>query len=828
MNCTVPFDEIRPDDLNRVGGKGLSLGLLAAAGLPVPVGFCITSETYLSAVGAAGETPPLCDQDRTEIFGAYERLGRPIVAVRSSATVEDGAQASFAGQQETILGVEGEAALIAAVERCWASLNSAGAVAYRREQNVDEAAVAMAVVVQRLVHAEVAGVLFTRDPLDTTGATMLVEAAWGLGEAVVSGRVHPDRFHVNRQTGALLDQRVATKREQMTASGWQLIEESRQSQPCLTADKLRELVELGQRIEAFFGEPRDVEWAWDGRQFWILQARPITTAGAFEREQIRREEIATLRKKAAPSGTVWSRYNLAEILPKPTPMTWSIVKHFMSGLGGYGQMYRDLGYDPDALLDDGGFIDLICGQPYVNLSREPKLYFKDFPFSHDFATLKANPERAMYPAPTADRSQMTLSRWVKLPLTGWRMLRAQSTALRERTGCAAKLRSEFFPEMTRRVAADRLLDPQRMANSDLLERLKSWCQYTLVDFARQSLRPAVFAAATIQELEAKGIAKEALDEARPQPDVDLAEACRQLAGGQIGRDEFVRRFGHRGPREMELAEQRWSERPESIQDLIRPSRPTPLPKGERGESVTCNVSGHTDGGEQAGGIVADRPGSFLGSGNDGLLHLACELLAVREEAKHYFMLGYSMIRRYLVLLDERHQLAGGIFLLTSDELPRLIAGERFDDTIRERRRRRQIALSLDVPPVLFSDDLEAIGRPIVPSDATELKGTPISAGVFEGIAVVLEEPVLPEDCPDEFVLVCPSTDPAWVPLFLRAKALVMESGGVLSHGAIVAREFALPAVAGLPRVQHQLATGQRIRVDGNVGVVYVIAEQKTK
>ncbi|MBI5760313.1 MAG: hypothetical protein HZA46_17495 [Planctomycetales bacterium] len=804
MNCTVPFDEVRPDDLNRVGGKGLSLGLLAASGLPIPVGYCITSETYRRSVGVAGETPPLCDQDRAQIIAAYERLGRSVVAVRSSATVEDGAQASFAGQQESILGVEGEAALIVAVERCWASLNSPRAVAYRREQNVDETAVAMAVVVQRLVNAVVAGVLFTRDPLDATGATMLVEAAWGLGEAVVSGRVHPDRFHVDRQTGALLDQNVTTKREQVTASGWEPVEESRQLQPCLTADQLRELVELGLRIEAFFGEPRDVEWAWDGRQFWILQARPITTAGAFEREQVRREEIATLRDKAATNCTVWSRYNLSEILPTPTPMTWSIVKHFMSGRGGYGQMYRDLGYDPDPLLDDEGFIDLICGQPYVNLSREPKLYFRDFPFAHDFATLKANPERAMYPAPTADRSQATLRTWLRLPLTGWRMLRAQTAAMRLRTACAAKLRGELFPEMTRKVAADRLLDSQRMSNSEFLERLNSWCQYTLVDFARQSLRPAVFAAATIQELETIGVAREALDEARPQPEVDLAEACRQLASGQLDRDEFVRRFGHRGPREMELAEPRWSERPESILDKNRPSPPTALPKGESGVRSTAPT------------------------GSDPTLQLACELLAVREEAKHYFMLGYSMIRRYLVALDERHQLAGGIFFLTSDELPRLIAGERFDDTIRERRRRRQIALSLDVPPVLFSDDLDAIGRPIVPSDATELKGTPISAGVFEGIAVVLGEPVLPADCPDEFVLVCPSTDPAWVPLFLRAKALVMESGGVLSHGAIVAREFGLPAVAGLPGVQRQLATGQRIRVDGNVGVVYVLGERRSE
>src|SRR5688572_17599833 len=197
MSDVLPFSRIGPADAHLVGGKGLSLALTAQAGLPVPPGFCVTTVAYRRETGdyrvdlALGQA----------VAEAYRELGGGRVAVRSSATGEDGAVTSFAGQQETILGVEGEEDLKSALERCWRSLHTDRARAYRRQQGVDESELAMAVVVQRLVDAEVAGVLFTRDPLDPTGELMRVEAAWGLGEAVVSGRITPDRFQVERETG---------------------------------------------------------------------------------------------------------------------------------------------------------------------------------------------------------------------------------------------------------------------------------------------------------------------------------------------------------------------------------------------------------------------------------------------------------------------------------------------------------------------------------------------------------------------------------------------------------------------------------------------------
>jgi pyruvate,water dikinase len=205
------------------------------------------------------------------------------------------------------------------------------------------------------------------------------------------------------------------------------------------------------------------------------------------------------------------------------------------------------------------------------------------------------------------------------------------------------------------------------------------------------------------------------------------------------------------------------------------------------------------------------------------VHALHTFLAMRESAKHYLLQGYALIRRVLLEIDRRKRRDGGIFYLTPEELPRLVQGEDFTAVITERRRRRMLALSLEVPNVLFSDDLEAVGRPTTISGADNLQGVPLSAGVAEAPALVLSDPDVANVPAEPYILVCPSTDPAWVPLFVQARGLVMETGGVLSHGAIVAREFGLPAVAGIADVQRRLQTGQRVRVDGATGTVTVLS-----
>jgi phosphohistidine swiveling domain-containing protein len=811
------FEQIGANEAKDVGGKGLSLGLMAQAGLPVPPGFCVTSATHLRLKGKSPSADAVLAGRITE---AYRQLGSGPVAVRSSATAEDGAVASFAGQQETILGVRGEEAVLEAIGRCWESLDSDRAVAYRRQQGIEDADRAMAVVVQQLVPAQVAGVLFTRDPMDAQGKRMLVEASWGLGESVVSGRVTPDRFHVDLETGTVLDRIVHCKATQLTADGSAPVPAEKQNQPCLNDDQLSELADLARRVEAFYGDARDVEWAWSEGRFWLLQARPITTGGAAEREQVRQEEIAALRAKADPRGTVWSRFNLSESLPEPTPMTWSIVRRFMSGKGGFGLLYRDLGFDPHPALDDEGIYDLVCGRPYCNLSREPRMLSRALPYEHSFAALKANPQRALYPTPTPNPARAGWRFWLLFPIHFCRDVAAAVKRNHLSDSFARRFRSEIVPGYLKRLDVESTRRLAEMTDPALLETLETRIRLTLFDFARDSLKPtalAAFSRASLQQSLALRLGPEraltALGEltmgVKPDADADLAGGIRELAAGQLHRDVFLKSFGHRGSHEMELAQPRWAEDFAAVDRLcqvrnhgVKTSDPQPTAWKRIAEEAKLNASQRT--------------------ALEKVVHKLHTFLAQRETAKHYLLKGYAQIREVLVELDRRYKLEGGVFYLTADELPRLINGDDFAKPIAERRRRRVLALSLEAPQVLFSDDLEAIGRSVTIPGADVLQGVALSAGAAEAPALVLHDPELASSPIGSYILVCPSTDPAWVPLFAQARGLVMETGGVLSHGAIVAREFGLPAVAGIPDVLRRLRTGQRLRVDGGAGTVTVL------
>lgn len=821
MNDLRTFEQIQDSDIHSVGGKGLSLARMSAAGLPVPPGFCLTTAAYQRLRGRTLS-------DDAELIGkiraAYRQLGGGRVAVRSSATAEDGTETSFAGQQETILGVHGEEEVCAAVARCWESLHSERAVAYRRHQGISEDGLAMAVVVQRLIPAEVAGVLFTRDPLDTTGNRMLVEASWGLGESVVSGKVAPDRFHLDRTTGRIVEQHIAPKMVQVTTDGTCEVPTEKQTQPCLDAARLAELAQLGRRVETFYGEARDIEWAWAEGRFWLLQARPITASGTAEREQVRREEIAALATRAEPGGTVWSRYNIPEGMPEPTPMTWALVSHLLSGRGGCGMMYRDLGYKGHDTDAEECVYDLVAGRVYCNLSREARRLSDWVPMEYPFAALKADPLKALSPQLVRNSSRAGVLFWLLLPVRLPFIIRGmvrRLTRLGAMSGSFAEsFRQQIVPVFAAEATRANAEDWSTLDSPALLERLFFWCKRTLEDFARESLKPTALATVARTGLESILQRKLGIERARtalgelsmgvhPDPEADLPSAVRDLMERRLDRATFLERFGHRGSQDMELSQPRWSEDPSSLDRLIRQPHATKSADepGDRWEKIATEAK------LSALERAALQP-------QVRALHT---YLGLRETAKHHFMRGYALIRRALVELDRRYRLQSGIFFLTPEELPKLIEGQDVTKLIGERRRRRRIALSLELPPVIFSDDLEAIGRPQMIEGVEQLRGVPLSAGIAEAPALVLSEPRTESLSEEPYILVCPSTDPAWVPLFVQARGLVMEIGGVLSHGAIVAREYGLPAVAGLPGVQRRLRTGQRLRVDGGAGTVTVMS-----
>jgi pyruvate,water dikinase len=479
-------------------------------------------------------------------------------------------------------------------------------------------------------------------------------------------------------------------------------------------------------------------------------------------------------------------------------------------------MYADLGFPPPPEMADECGYDLVCGRPYMNLSREPRLQWGNLPVTHDFVALKADPAKTPYSAAEFRAEGASLGTKMR---SAWRILKGGWKYQAALTSFAERFRKKLAPEFIAETSAAMKEDWAKLGPPALVDKLNQWTERTLVEFARHSLKPTVFAAGSLANLQrmlekALGVegARRAGAElgmgARPDADADLAAALREVALGKMDRAKFIEDFGHRASREMELSAPRWAEDSAALDQVL----------------AAADYSGHLDSGLSALDRVAAQAKFFdirklALRGETMKLHTA---LGLRETGKHHLLRGYALIRRALVELDRRFGLNGGIFFLTPDELPRLIGGEDLSALITERRKRRAIALSLDVPPVLFSDDLDAIGRPAPPPEGADvLHGVSLSAGVAEGPAMVLTDPRAAPPALNDFILVCPSTDPSWVPLFARARGLIMETGGVLSHGAIVAREFGLPAVAALPDIVKRLRTGQKVRVDGSNGTVAI-------
>ncbi len=738
-----------------------------------------------------------------------------------------------------------------AINTVFESWQNERAITYRKHHKID-GLIGTAVTVQMMCPSEVSGILFTANPV-SRASEIIIESSFGLGEAIVLGKVTPDRF-VFDKTELALKERVISRKDHRLET---FVEEgvgqtANADEASLSNEQARELAQLGLRVEAFFGLPCDIEWAISRGQVFLLQARPIRfkesvapTIDADLRERVRQEEIAALQAIAEPAGTVWSRFNLAEILPEPTPMTWGIVKRFMSARGGFGQMYRDLGFHPDPALDEIGMFDLICGRPYCNLSREPRMQYKDLPFEHRFDVLKRNPNKALYPQATFNPRQAGIGFFIKLPMIFFRMWWSQIRQQRLIQTFADDFEKVVLPPYLAEIEKAQAEDWTKLPVQDLLAKMDAWIQLTLFDFARHSLKPTALAAMVLGNLErafaarlrpANGTPEEAtaigLQRAQsalrelvmgvhPDEHTDLPAGIRAVREGRLDRAAFLQRFGHRGSQEMELARPRWAEDHAALDMMLdAPAPASPAHDLAKIEENWQNAWRKLA--DDARLLPTQRPAV------EAELRRLQRYMSLRESAKHHLLRGYQQIRRALVELGQRYQLGDGVFFLTPEdlvELTRLAEGKApagYFEKIEANRARRMIALSLPLPTVLYSDNLDAVGRELAIGAEDLLQGVPLSAGVVEAQAWVLSDLSAAEMPHEPYILVCPSTDPAWVPLFVHARGLVMETGGMLSHGAIVAREFGLPAVAGIADVHRRLKTGQRLRIDGSTGTVQVV------
>ena len=805
------------------GGKAVNLGILIRAGFPVPGGFVLTTEAYRASHGAniRDGSHPLAQ----EVCARWHALGGSAVAVRSSATAEDMAEASMAGQYETFLDITTEDGLLDAVQKCWASLDSPRTRTYLAEHGIDLAKVAMAVVVQKLVPADVAGVMFTANPQTGSKAEMLLEASWGLGEAVVSGLVQPDVLRIDRASARVVHATIADKQLwiQPGKHDQQLVDEARRKLACLKSADVTKLWKLGIKTVEHFGAEQDLEWAISKGELYLLQSRPITTlAHAEVYETLLQSTRSMLRQSLEAGRGPWVVHNIGETLKHPTPLTWSVIRRFMSGDGGFGAMYKQIGFEPSERVRKEGFLLRVAGRAYMDASLAAEMFFEGYPFRYDVELLRTNPDAAQSP-PTIPTGTLTQRMRVGRQLAEVnRRVRALAVDFDR------KLIEQIIPEFVRYCLEEKQRDLSVLSPHELIELWRQREHKVMDEFAPQSLMPSMIAGMALAEL------RQTLDEnfwdedpdrlasilsAAHAPDKTLESNAQmwEVAQGRRTVEQWMGTNGHRAPDEFDLATPRWRERPEELKTMADRLKGGPSPMDLHVQNMEWTKKKIEE--------LRARLSPVDAAELDSRVDLARRYLLFRESGKHYLMLGYELLRDVAMEAGRRLEIGDGVFHLTLESLfDALRIGYAPIHLIQERQKLYEAEQRVWLPQVIDTGAIETLGEAPRVEMAGSHKAFPVSNGVATGPVRIVHSPEQAGELGTGYILVCPSTDPGWTPLFVNAGGLVLECGGTLSHGAVVAREMNIPAVV-LPGATAMFAEGESITVDGRNGTVSRPGEQ---
>ncbi|SED54921.1 pyruvate, water dikinase [Streptomyces sp. 2224.1] len=851
-----------------VGGKGAHLGGLSGIdGIRVPGGFCVTTEAFRRIMKEAPSIDDRLDQlsrlnpdDReairtlsaeirraiegiaipgdlaAEITRALTRLGeQSAYAVRSSATAEDLPTASFAGQQDTYLNVVGPAAILRHVSRCWASLFTERAVTYRQRNGIGHRTVHMAVVVQQMVFPHAAGVLFTADPVTGNRKVATVDAGFGLGEALVSGLVNPDVFTV--RDGEVVTKAIAAKQRALHAlptGGTRevAIDAQRQEQPALTDAQAVRLVQLGRRIEEHFGRPQDIEWCLVDDDFQIVQSRPITTLFPIPETGDQENHVFV---------SVGHQQMMTDPM-KPLGLSMWQLTAMVPMHEAAGRLFVDVTRRLSSPASRAGLLDLMGrGDPLVRDALETVLDRDGFVPSLPDAG-PGGPPAGGAPAPIeTDPALVT-----ELIERSQASIAALERDIRTKTGPALfDFLLEAFEEH-KRVLSDPLNFQAIMAGMEatwwLNDKLQEW-------LGEKNAADTLTLSAPGNVTSEMGLALlDVADVIRPQSEVvaflqgaldgglldgSFLDELAKLAGGTEARDAiegYLDRYGMRCVGEIDITRPRWRERPTSLVpvllDNIRNFEPGAAERRfEQGrrkarkkeQDVLSRLRALPDGDRKADEAkrMIDRVRTFIG---------------YREYPK------YGIVSRYFVykqaLLAEAGRLVQAdvltekedIFYLTFQELRDVVRSHQVDDGLIQQRKDAFRSYQALTPPRVLTSDGEAFTgayrRDDVPAGA--LTGLPVSAGTIEGRARVILD-MAEADLEAGDILVTTFTDPSWSPLFVAVAGLVTEVGGLMTHGAVIAREYGLPAVVGVEQATRLIRDGQRIRVHGTDGYVEILS-----
>jgi phosphohistidine swiveling domain-containing protein len=820
----APLDACGRGDLATAGGKGANLGELVRAGFAVPDGFVVSTDAYTAVVehsglaatiaeclatGDDGEalragfaTATVPDAVRAAIVDAYAGLGAGPVAVRSSATAEDLPGAAFAGQQDTYLNVVGAEALLDAVRGCWGSLWTERAIAYRRRRDIDSGAVRIAVVVQRMVPSEFAGVLFTANPVTGDRTEVVIDASSGLGEAVVSGLVTPDHYVLDAD-GRIRERRPG-RREVVVrgAAGGGVTHTAGHGEAAqqLPDQVLRELAAVGRSVAAHFGRPQDVEWAYAQGRVWLVQARPMT---ALPPPPLR---LTRIQRISGPQ--------IVEMLPvRPYPLdmsSWTMhgpgrmVARMLAEIPGLHVDFAEV------LPESGGVVDRfvppvprltlrVLSAPARILPRvlrnDPAAWTRDPRFTRfehdvqemaaldpaalDWAELRLLPRRAV-----RVMEPITDLRVAYLPRVGADLLRLRALLL-------LLGRIDLFPL---------LILGGRTRTADANNALSALAAQVRADASLH---------AAFTELEPEGLAE------RIDSDPGFADFRAALA-------RFLAEYGHRETSSpLLMSAPTWGEAPAIVLGMVKvlaEDAPAATADG-RADQAVQHLLGHRlvrltrSGRAVLRAVEATRAG-----------------IAFREDTHFHGTRALPILRRALLEMARRLAASGvlreaaDVLHLRLEELEAtgdpagLTAAdaERLRSRVRERSARRAelAGVPLITTAVLFPERAARSAE-----SGALVSGTPASGGRATGPVRIIRDPADFGTLRSGDVLVCPYTNPSWTPLFQRAAAVVVDTGGLGSHAAIVAREYGIPAVMGSATGTTALTDGQQVTVDGDTGRV---------
>jgi pyruvate,water dikinase len=857
----VGLQEIEGPQVAVVGGKGAHLGELSRIeGIRVPPGFCVTTDAFRrimaeapSIDGRLDRTSRLNPDDREAIRTlsaeirrtlegiaipddvtaaialALARLGEQAAyAVRSSATAEDLPTASFAGQQDTYLNVVGPAAILQHISRCWASLFTERAVTYRLRNGFDHRKVHLAVVVQQMVLPEAAGILFTADPVTSNRKVASVEASFGLGEPLVSGLVNADLYKV--RDGEIVAKAVATKRlaiRALPAGGTeeQAIDPARQRQPALTDAQVVRLARLGRRIEAHFGRPQDIEWCLVGDRFEIVQSRPITTLFPIPAAGDRDNHVYV---------SVGHQQMMTDPM-KPLGLSlWQLTARPRMYEAG-GRLFVDVAQILASPATRARILALAQSDPLIGDALQTIVERDDFiPSLPDEPPGDAPPRDA--PAPI-ETDPAIVTELIEAS-------QASNAALERdiRTKSGAALLDFILADI--RELKRILFDPRSHqvfmsameASGWLNEQLQAWLgEKNAADTLTQSVPNNVTSEMGLALL---GVA----DVIRPHPEVvaflrDVEEEgfldeLAKLAGGQEAREAieaFLDKYGMRCVGEIDITRPRWGERPTTLVPVILGN----IKNFEPGEGERRFAQGRKEAVKKEQELLerlrALPDGEQKAAETKRMIDRVRTFIGYREYPKYFIVSRYFVYKRALLEEAERLVQADVLrdtedsFYLTFQELHDVVRTHQVDDQLISQRKDAFRSYQALTPPRVLTSDGEIIAgayrRDDVPAGV--LVGLPVSAGTIEGRARVILDVAEAELEPGD-ILVTAYTDPSWSPLFVAINGLVTEVGGLMTHGAVIAREYGLPAIVGVEHATRLIRDGQRIRVHGTEGYVEIL------